>query len=718
MELTDKLLNRQVLGCVMKNPLLLVDNEIIPEDFGTNRITKVLFINVRNLFEKGATKTIEPLEVEQEIERYDISSVVYKQERGLEVLKESFEIAKEENFPFYYSKMKKLSVLRILKQKGYDISPYYKEDYESVKEENETIERFDKATVEDILDYVEGNFNRIKSKVLQGKKGETKAAKGINELIDGFLNQPEIGVEICGTMFNNAMMGARLGTYYLRSASSGTGKALPNYLKVPMMDGSWKKVREVQVGDRLIGLNGKATRVLAIHPQEEKKQVYEVVFKDGRKVECCKDHLWSYYKLSHGVEKLFTSSTEELFNLKNTIGLKNSSKKSFRYKIPLPSPIEYEEKELYPSPYVMGLILGDGSFRYDKSQKAFSFSSENEELPQYIADFLGCSLKRNREKNYNWYFQFLEEKENRKNVWVEEILKNYPELWNKKSEDKFIPKDYLVGSKEQRVELLKGLLDTDGYISKEKGRVSFTNISKQLIDDVVNLCHSLGMITSVSEDKRTWKYTTGVCYTVHIQCSKKMKPLLFNLTRKKERAEEYAKTKKREERKDWLPIVDIVKTDRYEEMTCFTVDAEDSLFLIDSFIPTHNTRMAVFDACKICFPTSWSHEKKSFMKEVDENGRARPARKTLIITTELTKEEVQTMILAYLSGVNESHIIAGRYLEEEIERVRFAAKIMERYEDYLFIDEISDPNLMNVSASIKKYATLEKVQYVFNHRTV
>ena len=79
MELTDKVLNRQILGCLMKNPLLLVDNEIVCEDFGTNRIARVIFISIQNLYKTG-TRTITPLEVDQDAQRYEGSYVIYKQE--------------------------------------------------------------------------------------------------------------------------------------------------------------------------------------------------------------------------------------------------------------------------------------------------------------------------------------------------------------------------------------------------------------------------------------------------------------------------------------------------------------------------------------------------------------------------------------------------------------------------------------------------------------
>ena len=128
---------------------------------------------------------------------------------------------------------------------------------------------------------------------------------------------------------------------------------------------------------------------------------------------------------------------------------------------------------------------------------------------------------------------------------------------------------------------------------------------------------------------------------------------------------------------------------------------------------TGKTRTAIFDACRIAYPIRWSHEEAVFIEELDSNGNRRPARKTLFIVTEMDKEELQTIMLAYLSGVNESHILTGKYEFGELTRVKYAAKIIEQYKDYFFIEEISDPNLVNVEATIKKYATIEGIKYCF-----
>ena len=144
--------------------------------------------------------------------------------------------------------------------------------------------------------------------------------------------------------------------------------------------------------------------------------------------------------------------------------------------------------------------------------------------------------KKHKGNDYSWYFE--SNFKNHKNVWVEDILKDYPELWDKKSEDKFIPKEFLYGSVEQRFDLLAGLLDTDGSIDK-KGRINFTTISLALRDNVIELCESLGMTCSFLVDKRAEKYTTGECYRIDIKAISESKKRMFKLKRKIELVYEY-----------------------------------------------------------------------------------------------------------------------------------------------------------------------------------
>lgn len=616
MVLTDKYTNQQVLGCLMKNPLLLVNHEVKVEDFGTNKVAKIIFISIRNLFESGA-RTLTPIEIDQDIERYEASATIYKQEKGLEVLKECYEISQEANFVYYYERLKKLTLLRVLGKKGYDISPYYKKEFDTLKEENETITRFDEATIDDILNYVEGNYNRIKQDFLNGRKEDEQAAKGIDELIDSLLAQPEIGVPICGNMYNTAMMGGRLGKFYVRSAASGAGKRIADYTPIPTPSG-WRTVGDIKVGDYIFGKNGKPTRVLNIYKNIEK--IWRITFADGRTIDCCGEHLWEYY--ARGQKRIENTQTiyKRAQQLKN--GFKLLSGKGWIFEIPTNEAVEYPEQFYGISPYEFG---------YKSSE-----------------------------------------------------LVNNPQ-------NRYELKRYLTGSINQRLELLKGFLAKNRSSNLEE-KNSFIVSDSYLALDMTELCRSLGIIVYLENDK---EYYRG-----YFQCPENIRFFLYE-------------EKEKQKFKNRLGIVNIELLKEETSMTCFTVDAEDALYQVGDYIVTHNTRLAVFDACKICFPSYWSFETHCFVKEVQEDGHIRKPRKTLLITTELAKDEIQTMILAYLSGVNEAHILMGNYIEGELERVRFAARIMKKYQDYLYVDEISDPNLTNIQASIRKFATIEKVKYVF-----
>ena len=137
------------------------------------------------------------------------------------------------------------------------------------------------------------------------------------------------------------------------------------------------------------------------------------------------------------------------------------------------------------------------------------------------------------------------------------------------------------------------------------------------------------------------------------------------------------------------------------------------LFLKSASTSAGKSRTSIFDACRLAYPKRWSHEKKAFIEEIQANGEPRPPRKVLFIVTEMDKEELQTIMLAYLSGVDEDHILTSSYELGELTRIYKAAKIIEEYSGYFIIEEIADPNLQNVESTIRKYATIDEVKYVF-----
>ena len=93
---------KQVLGCLMKNPLLLTEYQDIQiRDFDT-KITKLVFVTINNMFQNGAVK-LEPMEIDINIESHESASVFYVKEKGLDFVKDCYEVSKIENFDYYYN---------------------------------------------------------------------------------------------------------------------------------------------------------------------------------------------------------------------------------------------------------------------------------------------------------------------------------------------------------------------------------------------------------------------------------------------------------------------------------------------------------------------------------------------------------------------------------------------------------------------------------------
>lgn len=363
------------------------------------------------------------------------------------------------------------------------------------------------------------------------------------------------------------------------NSKAGTGKAQPVDTIIPTPNGNMR-LGDLKVGDYVFDRAGRPTKVLGIFPQGKQK-AFKVTLSDGRSTICCDEHLWTYYRNNDGV-----AITETLASMLKRSILCGNSHASARYNIPTNEAVEYIEKKLPVDPYILGLFLGDGCC----TQNRLEFSSNDEELPRLIAAYLDCDYKRNSEKNYTWHFI-----KNKKSVLTNDVLKDVPEVMNY-SYNKKIPKMYLMGSIEQRYSLLQGLLDTDGgvAIAETRYNIRYTTVSKELANNVVELCRSLGMIATIQEDRRE-KYTSGIAYNVSILCSNYMKDKCFRLDRKVNIAKQAKNTDKR--RKYNQIAIRNIEDMHYEcEMACIYVDNPEHLYLTNDYIVTHNTLIAVATA--------------------------------------------------------------------------------------------------------------------------
>lgn len=688
----------------MKHPQYLSEVDkynLSPVDF-PERYHRHIFVAIDSLYRNGARK-IQPIDVENFLQSDSVAATLFKQHNGIEYLQDAEYLAEETNFEFYYKRLKKINLLNSLKSKGIDISDFYIEDLTNPKA-LDVNRNFENLSIDDILEEVKKKILTLEHTFIQNEATHTESAfHDIQKIIDDAGTDADIGLPLQGDILTDVLAGARLGTLMIRSAGSGTGKALPNSIIIPTPKG-YRRVDEIKVGDYLFDAFGKPTKVLGVYPQG-RKEVNFVRFKDGRVSLCCDEHLWSYCTVGQKESakksrKFYTKTLKELKQEK----LKND-KGAYNILVPMNYAVNYPEHKFYIPPYIFGLALGDGSFRQHETNKSFQFSSEDEWLPNYIANTMGWYVKKSSEHNFTWYFSFKKEQENqydKVNIWVQDFLKDYPELIDCKSENKFIPSEYLFSSVKQRFDLLSGLLDSDGTVDT-KGRIRYTTNSSTLRDNVIDLAHSLGFKTTCLVDSHK---KTSICYNIEIIGRPDDKVKLFKLPRKKELIEQWYNSDIRKEFNEFNPIVEIGSCGYTEEMTCFYVDNKEHLFLTNDYIVTHNTRQAVGDACLIAFPFRYEELKDSWV----QIGNGKPV---LFIATEQSIIEIQKMILAYLTGFNESKFRYGNFTPKEERILRQAVWIMEQYKENFFIVQMPNPRIDLVKNLVREQTLLHNIKYVF-----
>lgn len=218
----------QVLGSIMKDPQLLINYSppVMMDDFSKdNPVARVVYQGMVGLIESGATN-INITTIETFLNNYGTMKAIYNSNHGADFVHMCLEKGQPENFSSFYSQLKKNSLLRDLKEHNYDISPF---DFESVepgtKKEFECIERYEAATEEDILAYVEKSFSELRSRHSSTLSlSQTRIGDDIDTILSELGQFSDQGAELRGNMFNSIVRGARLGKMYVRSASTSGGK--------------------------------------------------------------------------------------------------------------------------------------------------------------------------------------------------------------------------------------------------------------------------------------------------------------------------------------------------------------------------------------------------------------------------------------------------------------------------------------------------------------
>lgn len=224
--LDDKNATMQVIGSLMKSPLLLVDNNYIltKRDFETP-LARNIFIAIHNLVLVNKLEVLTTVDIDNYFQQIEGSYENFKVQNGLQYLNDCIQISNLNNFNYYYNRVKKMSALRALKADGFDIKKIYNEEELDLVKEKKQQERLDSMTVEEIFETFTKSLTDLQyDYVCKDDSEEGLIADGIDKLFESLQENPEIGIPLQGKIYNTIVRGARQKKYYLISGSSGTGK--------------------------------------------------------------------------------------------------------------------------------------------------------------------------------------------------------------------------------------------------------------------------------------------------------------------------------------------------------------------------------------------------------------------------------------------------------------------------------------------------------------
>ena len=225
MNLVDKNAIMQVIGCLIRNPLLFseIGNDINIDDFDTN-FTKSIFNAIYNLYQLGADK-VTIIDIDNYLQQYGGIYSNFTKENGITYLQDCCELAQVENFYYYFNRLKKFSALRKLNKNGIDVSSIYDDDIDDPKKEKEQLDAFEAMSVQDIFSLINKKISNIEYQYSVGKQVSCSATENIKELKEELKQSPEIGAPLQGEIYNVIVRGARKGKFYLNSGASGSGKS-------------------------------------------------------------------------------------------------------------------------------------------------------------------------------------------------------------------------------------------------------------------------------------------------------------------------------------------------------------------------------------------------------------------------------------------------------------------------------------------------------------
>jgi len=405
-----------------------------------------------------------------------------------------------------------------------------------------------------------------------------------------------------------------------------SGKALDIYTHIPTSTG-FKFMYEIKVGDKVFNEEGQLCNVTACTGIQYFRPCYEIEFSSGEKIVCDEDHRWFTDTVasrmsaknankragqplkpkgtdqSHKRILPTVKTTKEIFNTLLAKDRKNN------HSIENCKPCNGIKKDLIIEPYTLGAWLGDGRTDY-----ASIYCEEPEMLSRIQSE--GYITREQAVPHHHGIIKGFVGK-----------LRELGVLHNK-----HIPNDYLFASYEQKLALLQGLMDSDGYCAKS-GNCEYCTTRKELGEQVLDLINSMGFKAVMNEGRATlYGKDCGPKYRIIFTPNGTE---VFSLKRKQERVKTNSYTGHRTI-KNCKPVPS-------RAVKCIQVDSSSHLYLCTrSYIPTHNSEFVDAINLNMSILYNWKHAIYSPESHPIEEHMASIAEKYIgKRITEFTNDEIE-----------------------------------------------------------------------------
>ena len=466
------------------------------------------------------------------------------------------------------------------------------------------------------------------------------------------------------------------------------GRAQPYDAKVLTPNG-FVPMGTLQVGDLVVGSDGLPTPVLGVYPQG-KKVVYRVTTQDGGSTLACGEHLWTV--TTPDDRRRGTTRTLETQEMVGNLRWSHAH----RYELPLVDAVEFEPQEVPLDPYALGLLLGDGCLTTATTP---SFSSADPELVLALESALeGIAVRHEAGPDYE--LQHLAGGRGGLRIAnpVTEAIRELG-LAGSRSATTFVPWLYSHNSAEVRTALLQGLLDSDGGPVAQSGRtcrVQYTTTSGRLRDDVMFLVRSLGGVVTSRTRPATGRrpgvaggrpvHNRHDAHILDIRLPAGIEP--FRLDRKRRLYDATGGGRPMRFMHSIEPVGEM-------ETLCIQVAAQDSLYVTDDFLVTHNTLNDAFVILDEAQNTT-AEQMKMFLTRLGFGSK-------IVVTGDVTQVDLPggaqsglRIVREILDGLEDVHF--ATLTSTDVVRHRLVGSIVDAYERW---DATQQPGRPGAGAPVR-----------------